>query len=287
MSALNTSAKGNVHPPPFQPMFERATGPPAEALLSQCGILDSSTTNTPLRVYDGACGTGIVGSLLYKSAALEGRSLNVMCGDISPLMVEAVNKRIADEGWKGAEGKVIDAQDTKLSPGFTHSFVNFAIQFLPDPLAGLRECHRVLVPGGAIAFSCWKHVGWHDWMKLAISRVPGAPPLPPITEIFPKNGNWEEPSWVQQQLEDLGFENCRVELLDFAAPMDNAKMFVEGFKVMIPMVISRWDEKDRVQYAPLIAPELEKFLEEQYGKDTAFSMRMVAVLSTAIKPSKE
>ncbi|KAG9013978.1 hypothetical protein FRB94_004358 [Tulasnella sp. JGI-2019a] len=35
-------------------------------------------------------------------------------------MIEAVNKRIAEKEWKGAEGKVIDAQDTKLSPGFTH-----------------------------------------------------------------------------------------------------------------------------------------------------------------------
>ncbi|KAG9039309.1 hypothetical protein FRB95_011894, partial [Tulasnella sp. JGI-2019a] len=284
------------------PFFlERVTGPPAEALLSQCGILESSAVDTPLHVYDGACGTGIVGSLLYKSTALEGRSLNVVCGDISPLMVEAVNKRIADEGWKGAEGKLLNAQDTKLSPEFTHTFINFGVKFMPQPLVALRgmrsfllviqkkpdcpiasliECQRILVPGGAVAFSCWHHYGWYDWLELAVSRIPGAPPLPLITEIFPNNGDWGEPSWVHQQLEDLGFKSCRVKLLDFVVPMDSAKVFVEGFKVLIPAGVSRWDEKDRAKYVPLIAPELEKVLEEQYGKDTAFGMRMVALLAT-------
>ncbi|KAG8983392.1 hypothetical protein FRB94_005720, partial [Tulasnella sp. JGI-2019a] len=185
-------------------------------------------------------------------------------------MVEAVNKRIADEGWKGAEGKLLNAQDTKLSPEFTHTFINFGVKFMPQPLVALRECQRILVPGGAVAFSCWHHYGWYDWLELAVSRIPGAPPLPLITEIFPNNGDWGEPSWVHQQLEDLGFKSCRVKLLDFVVPMDSAKVFVEGFKVLIPAGVSRWDEKDRAKYVPLIAPELEKVLEEQYGKDTAF-----------------
>lgn len=156
---------------------------------------------------------------------------------------------------------------------------------LPQPsvITLLVECHRVLVPGGVLAFSAWNHYGWYDWLKSAISRVSGAPSLPPIGEIFQVYGAWDEPSFVSQHLGDLGFRNIKVEHLDFKVQMENANTFVKGFTPMIPMALKRWGENDREQYIPLVAPELEKALAEQYGEDGAFDMRMVAVLTTASK----
>ncbi|KAG8886375.1 hypothetical protein FRB97_004910 [Tulasnella sp. 331] len=266
-----------------QTFFEYVTGPPAEALLSQSGILDTPPSDQ-LIVFDDACGTGIIAALLYESAALEGRTLHVTCGDIVPSMVEAVKQRIEKERWKGAEANLIDAQDTKLPSVYTHAFFNFGPKLVQKPEVTIAECHRVLIPRGVVGFSAWNHYGWYEWLKLAVSRVSGAPPLPSLDEIFQAHGAWDEPSWVRQKLADLGFVNVKVEHVDFKVRMDNPSIFIRGFMPLIPMGLKRWDEKDRNQYLPLIVKELEKVLVEQYGEDGAFDMGMIAVISTASKP---
>ncbi len=135
--------------------FERVTAGPGRIMLSQSGLL-SDGGNEPLRVLDNACGTGIITSLLYSDQSLVGRGLEVICGDLSPTMVESVCKRVEKEGWKGASARVIDAQvrhhsstlkvsnsqvfkDTKLeSDSLTDIYTNFAVFAFPDPEASVR-----------------------------------------------------------------------------------------------------------------------------------------------------
>lgn len=88
--------------------FDRVTSPPAKALIQQSGISTSLPSNGPLVIFDNAGGTGNLSSCLYQEESLKLRSLEVLCGDISPPMIETAVKLLND--FEGAKAEVIDAQ---------------------------------------------------------------------------------------------------------------------------------------------------------------------------------
>ena len=95
-------------------MSESFTGPPARRLIQQAGLLQ--TTNGPLVVLDNACGTGVVSSLMYEMLDEDAKErLQLTCGDFSQGMVQSVQQRIVDSGWKGAKAQVVDAQVLGIS----------------------------------------------------------------------------------------------------------------------------------------------------------------------------
>lgn len=108
---------------------ENITGQFAYSLLEQSGLLNTVNINQgkPLVIFDNACGTGIVSSILHGNLDDAIKSnWKLTCGDISPGMVEYTRRRMAEEGWQNAEVKIVDAQDTKLpSDYFTHAVTAF------------------------------------------------------------------------------------------------------------------------------------------------------------------
>lgn len=92
---------------------KRWTGPPAYALLQQAGLI-SPPKDEPLRILDHACGMGIVAALLYEVGGIVDRddasSTEIVCGDISPNMVDAAKQRLEKGGWKGYSVQTLDAQ---------------------------------------------------------------------------------------------------------------------------------------------------------------------------------
>ena len=77
-------------------------------LLEQSGILSQEKE---LVVIDNACGTGGLSSALYQNLSAEQQDrLQLICGDSAEGMVEFVKRRINDNGWKGAEARVILVQ---------------------------------------------------------------------------------------------------------------------------------------------------------------------------------
>ena len=88
---------------------EAMTGPFGLHLLQQCG-LDRADGSEDIVLFDNATGTGIVLKHLYDvlSSAAKSR-LQVVAGDISPSMIQAVQGRIEGNGWEHVTAKVIDA----------------------------------------------------------------------------------------------------------------------------------------------------------------------------------
>ncbi|KAG8857600.1 hypothetical protein FRB96_005618 [Tulasnella sp. 330] len=264
--------------------FEPGTAPPADAMISQCGLLTPPSTPTPLIILDNACGTGIVTRLLCEKPALEGRPFTVFFGDVSPDMIGYCKAMVKAKGWKGVKGWAIDAQATGLpSNHMTHVLTNFGVQGFPEPIIALKESARILKPGGTVGFTTWNHQEWFDSLRLAVSRVPGAPPMPEITALWRKTGMWDDPSWVEQQLVELGFSDLKVQLLDYKVNMGSPKEFVAGASPMISQLTRGWASGK----ASLLPVELEKALEEKYGGDGPFEQRMVAIIASAKKPEFE
>ncbi|KAG8886376.1 hypothetical protein FRB97_004911 [Tulasnella sp. 331] len=268
--------------------FEPGTAPPADAMISQCGLLTPPSTPTPLIILDNACGTGIVTRLLCEKPALEGRPFTVFFGDVSPDMIGYCKAMVKAKGWKGVKGWAIDAQGFRsqslhLKVGLPQQLACCGIKISQNSSIICVESARILKPGGTVGFTTWNHQEWFDSLRLAVSRVPGAPPMPEITALWRKTGMWDDPPWVEQQLVELGFSDLKVQLLDYKVNMGSPKEFVAGASPMISQLTRGWASGK----ASLLPVELEKALEEKYGGDGPFEQRMVAIIASAKKPEFE
>lgn len=107
---------------------EKVTGQFAQALISQSGITTHATNpDKPLIVFDNACGTGVVSSLLHQLLDKKSKgSWSLTCGDISENMLEYARQRMVGENWTNTTMKIVDAQDVRLpSAHYTHVFTAF------------------------------------------------------------------------------------------------------------------------------------------------------------------
>ncbi len=105
------------------------------------------------RVLDVACGTGIVA----RGAAAQIGTTGAVTGlDLNPGMLNVARARPTPFGaavtWVEGSALAMPLPDA----AFDAVLCQQGVQFFPDQSAGLREMHRVLVPGGRVLLSVWE-----------------------------------------------------------------------------------------------------------------------------------
>jgi SAM-dependent methyltransferase len=111
-------------------------------------VADAAGISPGDRVLDVACGTGV---LTREAAGRAGPSGAVTGLDLSPEML-AVAARLSPElRWQQGSADALPFPDQSLDAVVSQ----FGLMFFPDPVAGLREMMRVLVPGGRLAVAVW------------------------------------------------------------------------------------------------------------------------------------
>lgn len=124
-------------------------------------------------VVDVAAGPGTLALL----AAQAGHTVTAV--DISPKMIDALRAE-RDRRGVAVEAVVGDGLALPLpSAHFGGAFSLFGLIFYPDPPAGLREMHRVLVPGGRVVVSSWVPVEELPFMSVMFRALGERLPLPP------------------------------------------------------------------------------------------------------------
>ncbi len=102
------------------------------------------------RVLEVAAGPGDTGFL---AAARLGAG-RLVSTDLSPSMVESARRRGAELGIENVDYQVLDAQAMRLEDAsFDGVICRWGFMLMPNPAAALRECRRVLVPGGRLVFA--------------------------------------------------------------------------------------------------------------------------------------
>lgn len=117
-------------------------------------LLDAAGVGAGQSVLDVACGPGFV------AAGAAERGATVRGLDFSPAMLGVARRRhpniVFDQG---------DAEAPPYPEGHFDAVVsNFGIHHVPQPIEALRQAHRVLRPGGRLAFTIWaapaENVAW-------------------------------------------------------------------------------------------------------------------------------
>jgi ubiquinone/menaquinone biosynthesis C-methylase UbiE len=116
-------------------------------------LLDLAIPRAGERLLDVACGSGIVARLAAERVGPTGTVVGV---DIDPAMLAVARKAFgaAKIDWREADAAALPLEDRS----FDVVICQEGLQYLPDRAAALREIHRVLVPRGRLAVSCWRPI---------------------------------------------------------------------------------------------------------------------------------
>jgi ubiquinone/menaquinone biosynthesis C-methylase UbiE len=166
-------------------------------------LLGLNVGTARLRLLDVAAGTGVLAVEAVR------RGADVLATDFAPGMVELMRRRFAAEGLD-ARAEVMDGQALHLEDeSFDLGTSTFGLMFFPDPLAGLRELHRVLRLGGRVGIASWDTTRPGVLPQLvgaALARVVPDLPVPPP----PPWAHLGEAAGLGQALRQAGFAHVVV-----------------------------------------------------------------------------
>ena len=223
-------------------------------------------------ILDNACGPGIVtGEIIKQSEPTT--TPQFFAADFSSAMLEQLRKH---EWASKVHPELMDAQDLKYPDDkFTHSFTNFALMAIPDPLKAAKQIYRTLKPGGTAALTTWKEVGYMVIFHDAQRKVkPDSRILPGPRSIAEE---WMSDWKLRSTLEAAGFQAKDIEITTETAIM-SSDIWVSGLELMEDVVVNDivkgWTDKEKEEYNVALK---EQFEHESANPRTTVMVAWVAV----------
>lgn len=162
-------------------------------------LLDAAGVGPGVRVLDEATGPG------YVAAAAAARGAHVTAGDFAAGMVAEARRRHPDLDVREADAEALPFADG----AFDAVVINFGVLHLAQPDLAFAEAHRVLRPGGRVAFTVWAtpEVSVGLGMVLRAIQIHGTPdvPLPSGPPFF----RFSDPQECRRALEAVGLTDVQ------------------------------------------------------------------------------
>jgi SAM-dependent methyltransferase len=194
--------------------FEALTGAAVEATLDAGGVGRSS------RVLDIGTGPGtLIGPALARGAS-------VTAIDLSDEMVSEVRRR-----FPGVDARVAKASDLPYdADSFDVVTFGFCLHHMAEPRGALADAHRVLRPGGRIAFTVWGELERLEAFGVAFAALgelglgeDEAPPEMPLPMGRPL-------AEYEAALEQAGFVQPSARNLEIGWRVRGGEAIIDGFE---------------------------------------------------------
>ena len=179
-------------------------------------LLDALDLRPGQTVLELAAGPGDVG-LAAAERLLPGGHL--IATDVSDAMLDYVRTSAGERGLED----VVEARRMDAEYGFDVDAASvdavvcrWGYMLLADPAAALKETRRVLRPGGRVALAAWAEAERNPWIHVPYGEIMRRGFSEPPAPGTPGPMAWAEPGLIARELEDAGFVEPRVELVEFA-----------------------------------------------------------------------
>jgi SAM-dependent methyltransferase len=174
-------------------------------------VVDAADPRPGERVLDIGCGCGATTELL---AARVGATGHVTGLDISgPMLAQAAARPglPAWIDWLLADGATYDFG----AGGFDLLFSRFGVMFFGDPDSAFGNLRRALIPGGRLAFVCWRKPAENPWMMVPLEAAYAhVPRLPKPGPEDPGPFAFADPARIARILTAGGFGGIAIEPVD-------------------------------------------------------------------------
>jgi ubiquinone/menaquinone biosynthesis C-methylase UbiE len=171
-------------------------------------ILEAAQARPGMRVLDLASGVGDPALSLALAVGPTGR---VMATDLGTGMISLAEEIAQRKNLKNIEFSEANAESLPFPDGsFDVVTCRFGVMFFPDQVKALKECRRVLKPGGRVAFVAWGPKDQPFFATTAgvmMKYVEMAPPDPEAPNMF----MFGERGRLRRLLEAAGFANASEE----------------------------------------------------------------------------
>jgi ubiquinone/menaquinone biosynthesis C-methylase UbiE len=248
----------------YETTFANATKPFIASLL------DAGNVAPDMRVLDICCGPGFVASgAVARGAVVHGL-------DLSSAMLAVARSR--------EPATTFDAGDAESLPYADATFdavvANFGIHHVPRPLFALREAHRVLRPGGHVAFSFWAEPSDNIAWRLVFDAVARHGDRE-AARTPPPGGGFATPAQCAEALREAGFDDCATERVSAIWSLPDAGSLVTALRTgtarMAAMLEAQQPDALHAITAD-IAANAERYRNSEY-----LALPIAAVIASGVK----
>jgi SAM-dependent methyltransferase len=245
-------------------------------------ILEASHLRPGMRVLDLASGVGDPALSIASEVAPNGR---VTATDLGPGMISLAEELARKKGLTNIEFREASAESLPFpDESYDALTCRFGIMFFPDLPKALRECLRVLRPGGRVVFVAWgkkEQPFFTTTAGIILKHVP-VPPPPPDPD-GPSLFMFGERDRLRRALSAAGFNNVHEEDRSIAGRWTSSaeeywEQFTEVAAPFRPLVDQLTPEKMAQAKSEILAA-LKKFWS---GKE--LNMPLEIVIGTGTRP---
>lgn len=211
------------------------------------------------RILDIGCGGGTTAFMLREKVGPN--------GSVTGVDISAPNLALARARCHAANADVTfieaDASAYDFQPSFDLAFSRFGVMFFADPVAAFANIRKALVPGGRLAFVCWRAMKENDWALVPFASAKDLlPPQPPVDPNAPGPFAFADADRVRSVLHEARYRDVLIKphdtIMNMGASVEDA---VDEALTIGPLAraAAELDEPVRAEIRARITPELGRY----------------------------